>query len=378
MKITPFATEHFFAQYEFNTPYQLCNSDCETVTVSELLDMAGTSLADLGELGLGYTESQGHPRLREAIAAAYDTVTADKVIILGAPVEGIYLAARALLEPADEVIVLTPDYDALVNMFEHIVGPNQVKKWAFTATPSGWQLDLDQLRALITPQTKLLVVNFPHNPTGYLPTPDQLQELAAIVDEHDLWLFYDEMYYGLVHSGTPDIPSAADMTDKAVVLSGLSKTYGLPGLRTGWLVVHDQSLKENILNWKFYTSICPPAPSEFLALAAWRVREQLRDRNIAQIEHNLRLATAFFTRWPDLFVWRRPLAGSTALVKMNVPSVGALAAQLAGEAGVLIHPAITLGSDDQHMRIGLGRAGFGLALEKFEAYLLQYPLETTD
>jgi aspartate/methionine/tyrosine aminotransferase len=153
------------------------------------------------------------------------------------------------------------------------------------------------------------------------------------------------------------------------VLSGLSKTYGLPGLRTGWLIIQNLELRQNLLNWKFYTSICPPAPSEFLAMAAWRVRDKLRDKNIAQIEQNLQLADSFFQRWPDLFTWRRPMAGSTALIGMNVPSVMAYAAQLAQEAGVLIQPAITMGADDQHMRMGFGRSGFGEALVKFEEYL---------
>jgi aspartate/methionine/tyrosine aminotransferase len=303
------------------------------------------------------------------IAEAYAAATAEDIVILGTPIEGIYLIARAILEPGDGVVVLTPAYDALINMFEHVVGAANVKRWAFNPTATGWQLDFDRLNALITPQTRLLIVNFPHNPTGYLPTPDQLNRLAAVVEEHDLWLFCDEMYYGLVHSGTPPVPSAADVTSRAVVLSGLSKTYGLPGLRTGWLVIQDAELRQNVINWKYYTSICPPAPSEFLALAAWQVRDQLRDRNIAQIERNLALAEAFFDRWPALFTWRRPLAGSTALVGMHVPSVTAYAAQLAQAAGVLIHPATTLGYDDQHMRMGFGRRGFGEALKKFEGYL---------
>lgn len=369
MKITPFATEHFFAQYEFTTPYQLCNSDCETVTVAELLAMADIPLTALGALALGYSESQGNPQLREAIAADYSTATADHIIILGTPVEGIYLAARALLEPGDEVIVLTPAYDALINMFEHVVGAKCVKRWPFRPTAVGWELDFAELDTLITPQTKLLVLNFPHNPTGYLPTASQLNQLASVAEQHGIWLFYDEMYYGLVHSGTPAIPTAADITRRAVVLSGLSKTYGLPGLRTGWLVIQDEALRQNVMNWKFYTSICPPAPSEFLAMAAWQVREQLRQKNIAQIERNLALAEAFFARWPELFAWKRPLAGSVSLVKMNVPSVTAFATQMAEEAGVLIHPATTLGGDDQHMRMGFGRAAFGEALKQFEAYL---------
>ncbi|MDX1413368.1 MAG: pyridoxal phosphate-dependent aminotransferase [Candidatus Promineifilaceae bacterium] len=370
MKITPFATEHFFARYEFNTPYQLCNSDCETVAIAELLQMAGVSLEDLGRLALGYTESQGNPQLREAVAESYALAEADDIIILGSPVEGIYLAARALLEPGDEVIVLTPAYDALINMFAHVVGSENVKKWSFAAADTTWELDFEQLQGLVSAQTKLIVVNFPHNPTGFLPSREQMQELVEFASAHDLWLFYDEMYFGLVHSRTAEIPSAADVSERAVVLSGLSKTYGLPGLRSGWLVVQDEALRQNILNWKFYTSICPPAPSEFLALAAWRVREQLRARNIAQIESNLRLADAFFDRWSSMFTWRRPLAGSVALVGMDVPSVTAFAERLADEAGVLIHPAVTLGSDDRHARFGFGRAGFAEALQKFEDYLI--------
>ena len=369
MNITPFATEHFFARYEFNTPYQLCNSDCETVTVSELLDLAGIPLEQLGGLRLGYTESQGHPDLRAMIAGSYDRVKAEDVVVLATPVEGIYLAARALLDQGDEVVVLTPAYDALVNLFEHVVGPDRVHKWAFIPKADRWELDFKQLETLVTPKTRLVVVNFPHNPTGFLPSVEQMNQLVAVVEQQDLRLFYDEMYYGLVHSGTAPVPSAADLTQKAIVLSGLSKTYGLPGLRTGWLVIRDPGLRAQLLNWKFYTSICPPAPSEFLAMAAWGVRDQLLDRNIAQIEHNLGLVEDFFARWPGMFSWRRPLAGSTALVGMDVPSVGDYAVRLADEAGVLIHPATTLGWDDHHMRMGFGRAGFGDALKQFEAYL---------
>ena len=369
MKIEPFATEHFFARYEFTTPYQLCNSDCETLTVEELLAMTDMSLADFGFLSLGYTESPGDPQLREEIAAAYQGVSAEEVLVLGTPIEGIYLAARAVLDPGDEVIVLSPAYDALINMFAHVVGADQVRKWAFTPEEGRWTLDLEALKTLITPKTKLLVVNFPHNPTGYLPMRAFVDALVGIVEEHGLTLFCDEMYYGLVHSGTAPIPSLAELTERAVVLSGLSKTYGLPGLRSGWLIVQDQALRENIFNWKFYTSICPPAPTEFLAGAAWQVRKQLRDRSIAQIEANLALAAAFFRRWPELFTWRRPMAGSVALVGMNVPSVTDFSAKMAEEAGVLIHPAVTLGGDDQHMRMGFGREGFAEALAKFEEYL---------
>jgi aspartate/methionine/tyrosine aminotransferase len=369
MKIAPFSTEHFYAQYEFTTPYQLCNSDCETITVAELLKMAGVSMEQFGHLPLGYTESLGHPQLRERIAETYVNLDIDDVIMLGTPIEGIYLVARAALNPGDEVIVISPAYDALINIFEHVVGASSLRKWEVVPNDTRWALDFDQLRTLITPKTKMLVVNFPHNPTGYLPTQGQMKELSDIVEQNNMIVFCDEMYFGLVHSGTSAVASAADITTHAIVLSGLSKTYGLPGLRTGWLIVRDAELRKDIINWKFYTSICPPAPSEFLAMAAWKVRDQLRDRSVALIEQNLQIADSFFQRWPDLFTWRKPMAGSTALVGMDVPSVTKFAAQLAENAGVLIQPAVTLGSDDQHMRMGFGRSAFGKALEKLEAYL---------
>ncbi len=369
MQIAPFQTEHFFDRYEFNTPYQLCNSDCETVSVAELMEMADMSLEQFGGLRLGYTESWGNPHLREIIAAAYDRISPEQLIMLGAPVEGIFVAAQAILNPGDEVIALTPAYDALLNMFEHVVGTDNVKRWAVKPTEAGWRLDVNDLRGLLSAKTKLVVVNFPHNPTGYLPSLTQMEEIAEIVEAHGLWLFYDEMYFGLIHSGTAAIPSAADVISRAIILSGLSKTYGLPGLRTGWLIVQDETLRKNIHNWKLYTSICPPAPSEFLAVAAWQAREELRQRNVAQIEANLALAEDFFQRWGDLFVWRRPMAGSVALIKMNVPSVTAFATKMAESAGILIHPAVTLGASDQHLRMGFGRAAFSQALDKFDAYL---------
>ena len=238
MNIAPFETEHFYAKYEFNTPYQLCNSDCETITIEALLDMADMSLEQFGRESMGYTESQGNPHLREGIAQMYGQssgpVGADDVVVLGTPIEGIYLAARALLQPEDEVIVLTPAYDALINMFEHVVGAANVKKWGFVPAENGWELNLDDLHNLITPKTKMVVVNFPHNPTGYLPSPEFQKALIDTIEEKDLWLFCDEMYFGLVHAGTSPIPSAADLSKKVIVLSGLSKTYGLPGLRSGW------------------------------------------------------------------------------------------------------------------------------------------------
>jgi aspartate/methionine/tyrosine aminotransferase len=367
MKIAPFATEQFFAQYEFTTPYILCASDCETTTVSEVLQLAGMDAADLLDLRLGYTESQGDPALREMIAALYDRVKPADIISLGAPEEGIYLTMRTLLEPGDHVVVLTPAYDSLLNLAEHISG--NVSHWAIRPTGDGWRLDLDELARLVTADTRLVIANFPHNPTGLLPSAAEFAALIAIVRARGAWLFYDEMYRGLERDPAQRLPSAADHYERAIVLAGLSKTHGLPGLRTGWLVVGDPIVREALINWKHYTTICPPGPSELLATAALRAHEALVARSRAIVAANLALAEPFFARHGDLFHWRPPQAGSIALVGLNVPSAAAYCRDLARDAGVLLLPGGHLGADDRSVRFGFGRVNFGEALARYEAHL---------
>ncbi|WP_374689710.1 aminotransferase class I/II-fold pyridoxal phosphate-dependent enzyme [Promineifilum sp.] len=367
MHIPPFATEVYFAQYEFTTPHILCASDCETLSIAELLALAGADPAELLDLRLGYTESQGNPALRAAAAALYTGVAPGDVVMLGAPEEGIYLTMRALLEPGDPVVVLTPAYDSLLNLAEHVSG--RVNRWPIRPTPGGWALDLDNLERLVAPGTRLVVVNFPHNPTGYLPTLDEFDALIDIVARRGAWLLCDEMYRGLERDPVDRLPSAADRYERAIVLAGLSKTHGLPGLRAGWLIIRDPATRDALINWKHYTTICPPAPSEALAAVALRAHEPLAGRSRALIAANLERAAGFFARWPELFDWRPPRAGSVALVGLNRPSATAYCHMLAREAGVLLLPGSCLGYDDQSVRFGFGRAAFAAALAHYERHL---------
>jgi aspartate/methionine/tyrosine aminotransferase len=369
MEITPFATEQYYALYEFRAPHLLSVSDCETVSISELAQMAGADLAALGELTLGYTESQGRPELREAIAKGYEHISAEDVLVLNSPVEGIYLVMRALLEPDDEAIVLTPAYDALINLAEF--ASKRVHRWQLQPTNDSWTLDFDALAGLMSDRTRLVVVNFPHNPTGLLPAAADLERLVDVARDRRAWLFCDEMYRGLEFGPAPALPSAVDVYEKAVVLSGLSKSYGLPGLRAGWLVVRKERLRERLLNWKYYTSICPPAPTEHLALMALQAGPELIARNRQIIQENLALADDFFGRWPELLTWRRPQAGSVSLARINVPDVRQYCHRLAREAGVVLLPGEFMGSPPGHVRFGFGRRSFGPALAHYEAHLRQ-------
>ena len=368
MHIAPFATEQYYALYEFTTPHMLSSSDCETISVGEVLELAGMKMETLGELRLGYTESPGHPELRAAVAGRYDQISPEQVMVLTSPVEGIYLVMRALLEPGDEVVVLSPAYDALRNMSEHVAG--RIQAWTLTPTENGWYLDLEALGQMVSERTKLVVVNFPHNPTGYLPAPAEFQALIDLCARHGTWLFCDEMYRGLEFGTMERLPSAVDLYERAIVLSGLSKTHGLPGLRAGWLLVRDAPTRQALLNWKYYTTICPAAPTELLSMAALATGERILERNKALIRQNIALVEPFFERWSDRFAWRRPRAGSVALVWLDVPSATDYCHNLAQTAGVLLLPGAFMGYEDRYVRFGFGRAGFPVALERYEAHLL--------
>ena len=372
MKIDAFLTEQFFTEYEFSSPYLLAASDCETMSIGDLLAMSGSSLAQLGEIQLGYTESQGNPQLRKQISEMYLEASPDDIVVLTSPVEGIYLAMQTLLEKEDEVVALRPAYDALTNVAQHLC--HQVLPWNLVPGTESWTLNFEELDSLVNEKTKLIIVNFPHNPTGYLPSPEEFERLVAFVRDRGIWLFCDEIYRGLEWGHT--IPSAADLYEKSIVLCGLSKTYGLPGLRAGWVVIRDETIRTELINWKHYTTICPASPTEFLASQAIRVRAALAERSKSIIEANLELCETFFEKHHQLFTWRRPQAGSVAFVEMNQnqlvdSSAEAFCHNLARDKGIVLLPGTCLGYEDRFVRMGLGRSGFQAALNALDQCLDQ-------
>jgi aspartate/methionine/tyrosine aminotransferase len=376
MKIKPFFTERFFALHEFTAPYLLCASDCESLTVAELLELANVSWETLAQLHLGYTETQGAPALRERIAALYQHVDAGGVIGLSAPEEGIFVTMHTLLEPGDEVVVLAPCYDSLANLAEYL--GCRVRRWSLQEAaepphgPGGWQLNLDALEELVTSHTRLVVLNFPHNPSGYLPAHDEWQAIVQVVVRAGAWLFSDEMYRGLEYDPSSRLISGCDLYERAITLGGLSKTYGLPGLRAGWLALQDSALRDRLLGWKDYTTICASAPAEVLTEIALRVSDRLAARSRQIVLDNLSLADPFFARWPRVLRWNRPQAGSVALAGLRAGSAQAFCDRLVAEQGVLLLPSTGLGFGDGHVRFGFGRQGFPEALAQLDRYLSRH------
>jgi len=367
--LTPFKLERYFAQYEFKVQYLLSASDCESLSLHELLALADAdSLAQWEQLRLGYTESQGHPALRAEVARLYQNLTPDDVLIL-TPEEGIFIALHTLLEPGDHVIAIAPAYQSLSEVACSI--GCAVTPWTFAAQESGWRLNLDQLARSFTAGTRLLVVNFPHNPTGYLPLRAEFDAILDLARRHDAYLFSDEMYRLLEHDPARRLPSVCDVYEKGITLFGLSKSFGLPGLRMGWLATRAPDLMERWLAFKDYTTICHSAPSEVLALMALRAGDAILDRNLNIIRANLAQAESFFAEHRNLVKWLKPDGGSIAFPEWTGPgTVEAFCQAALDQLGVMIVPGSIFDYRGNCFRLGLGRRNFPEALGRVRRYLL--------
>lgn len=367
MAIREFQLERYFASWEFTAPYLLSASDCETMSVGELLSIAGVPLSALADLRLGYTESQGDPALRAAVARFHTGVTAADVMIANAPEEAIFLVMMTMLKPGDRVVVQTPCYQSLFELAAY--RGCDVHPWPMVETDGGWRMDLDYLGDLLSADTRLLVINVPHNPTGYLPTAAEFDGIVDLAAHRGVWLFCDEMYRGLEYTPGDRLPSASDRYPQAVSLWGMSKTFGLAGLRIGWLATQDRRLMQSLLRLKDYTTICSSAPGEFLARMALEQAEVIIQRNVGIIQANLEHGREFMARWADVFDWREPLAGPIAFARLCEGSAAAFCRGTVQESGVLLAPSTLFDFGDSHIRWGLGRRNFLDGLVALDAYL---------
>lgn len=366
MKLSPFKLERYFAQYEFNVKYMLCGSDCQSFTIQELLALEPSSLERFQGHWLGYTESPGSPSLRQEIARIYQAITPDQVLVHSGAEEAIFLFMHAVLSAGDHVVVHSPCYQSLFEVARGI--GCEVTRW-MAREEAGWALDLGELQRSLRSNTRAIVVNTPHNPTGYLMAPGEFQELNRIAQERGILLFSDEVYREAEHRPEDRLPSACDVSESAVSLGVMSKTYGLPGLRIGWIATRNVPLLNKMAALKDYTTICNSAPSEFLAELGLRHRQTLVRRNLDIITGNLSLLDEFFARHGERFVWRRPKAGPIAFPRLLGDDVEAFCRDLVARAGVLLLPGTIYDDAGNHFRIGFGRLNLPEGLGRLEAYL---------
>ena len=369
MRIKDFKLEEYFAKYEFNVKYTLCSSDCESFSVDELLTLEKGSLEELKELSLGYTDSLGSSILRKEISKLYNDISADEVIVFSGAEEAIFIFMNVLLKKDDHIIVQYPAYQSLYEIANAI--GCKVTKWLME-DENNWELDLEFLESNITQSTKCIVVNFPHNPTGFFPTKDFYESIVTTAKKNNVYLLSDEVYKFLEYNEAERLLSACDLYDKGISIGVMSKSFGLAGLRIGWIATKDKVLFEEIASFKNYTTICNSAPSEFFSILALRNKDIIIKRNLEIIKNNLKFLDEFFSKFDKFFTWVRPKAGSVAFPRLLIEQdIEEFCLDLLEKKGVLLMPSTQFNYGTSHFRIGFGRKNLPDALQHFDNFMTE-------
>lgn len=364
MLIEPFKLERYFAKYEFNVKYLLSSSDCDGFSMEYVLNAAEHGEIELwNNLKLGYTDSLGHPLLREAISRHYNTIKPDEVFVLS-PGEANFILMNLVLKPGDEVVCMRPAYQSLYQ-----VAKSLGCKLVYWELSESGRFDVEDLAKLVTSHTKLLIVNFPHNPTGFYPSKPELDRVIDIARRNNTLVFSDEMYHKLVHDPAFLNDSMADLYENCISLWGTAKSFGLAGLRIGWVVSHNKELLQKMQHYKDYFTICSSAPSEILTMIALNNSEKFIEVNLNKIRENKKHFASFVNRHPYTFPsWKETIAGSTALVELNTdqPTLE-YTEQIVQKTGIMLVPGEMFEYGEKYVRIGFGRANMPEALAVWES-----------
>jgi aspartate/methionine/tyrosine aminotransferase len=339
-RLPDFQLEVFFSQWEFAAKHVLTASDAQSMRLGELLAL-GTDEDRTGfeRITLGYVPTWGGDELRQAIAATYLDLRPEDVLAFAGAQEGLFWLLQEAAGPGDHVILTVPGYQSM----ESLALATGAEVTGLALPPeNGWVLDLDRLKRALRPNTRLVAVNFPHNPTGAVPDHATFKALVDLCE------------------------ARGNVT---------SKSYGLAGLRVGWLASRDRALLARLERRKHYTSISNSGPSEFLTALALRHGEAIQARNRAIIRRNLPLFDALFARWPELFDWERPQGGCICFPRYRgADGVEAFCRDLVEQAGVLLAPASLFRSSladtpTDRFRVGVGRSNPEPALEAIQRFL---------
>lgn len=367
-----FALETYFSKWEFTAKYHMTASDIESVSMDELLAMATPEDREAFETQwLGYTETYGHPELRGEIASTYDTASAANILCFAGAEEGVYVAMRVLLDKEDHAIVVVPNYQAAETIPLDICEVSGVGLNA----EENWSLDIDQVEDQLRPNTKLISINFPNNPTGAVLEKDRLEALVALCRERGIYLFSDEVYRQVECDPSIRLPQVGDVYEKGLSLNVMSKAYGLPGLRIGWIMTKAAVLLQKMERYKHYLSISNSAPSERLAIIGLKNRARILERNRGLVNANAEKLGEFFGEFPERFEWRRPDGGCVGFPRYKGPGdANRFCEDLVAETGVLLLPPKIYRSElmdtpQDRFRIGFGRKNIEAGLSVFRDYL---------
>ena len=347
-------------------------SDAESISLCELLAMATPEeYEQFNALRLGYTETFGAPDLRDTIASMYRNREANEILCFAGASEGLFAANTVLLDRNSHAIVVTPNYQS------HEALPAAIcEATGIPLDPSDeWSLDIDRVASAIRPNTRLVTINFPHNPTGAILPLARYHALIELCRKHGIYILHDEIFHGLGPTGTRHLPYIADLYERGLSLNVMSKSFGLSGLRIGWIACADAEVVSDMEKMKHYLSICNSGPSERLAKIALNNRDKLLARNCAIIDENLPKCDAFFGRHQELFDWYRPNGSCTAFPRYKGPDgVEAFTRAMVEESGVLLLPSTIYRSElretpTDRFRIGFGRKNLDEGLAVMEEHI---------
>jgi len=349
MKIDVFKMERMQSTWENVVDYNLSESGVHPLNLKELLTPA--ELESLTGVELGYTQTNGTVGLREAIARLYPGISLEQILATAGSSEANFLLMWSLVEPGDEVLFELPNYmqmGGLLRAFGAEVKPFRLRE------SLGWQPDLDEMRKLVTPRTKLIVLTNPNNPTGAVLSPEAMRGIVGLAAEVGAWILADEVYQGAELSGVRT-PSFWGQWEKTLVVNGLSKAYGLPGLRVGWIVGPEEVVKRT---WPYhdYTTISPSALSDRLATIALSPakRERILERTRGILNANFPILEKWLRGHAGLFSFLPPRAGAIVFVRyaLGIPSVD-LVERLIREKSVLLVPGDHFETEG-YLRFGYG------------------------
>jgi aspartate/methionine/tyrosine aminotransferase len=366
MKLEPFLMERMQSVWENRVAVNLSESGVHPMTVAELV--GAEERGELLEQVLGYTQSNGTEELRARIAALYPGADADNVVVTTGTIEANAVAVWRLVEPGDEVVVMLPNYMQIWGL---------VRGYGGTAVPlhlreeTGWAPDLDGLRRAVTPKTRLVCVCNPNNPTGAILSESEMAEIVRAAEGAGAWILADEVYRGAEREGI-ETASFWGRSERVLVTAGLSKAYGLPGLRIGW-VVGPKAFVAELWGRKDYLTISPSALSDLLARRALRpeTRRRILDRTRSILRHNFPILEEWLAARGGAFCLVPPRAGAIAFVRYGwkVNSTE-LTTRMREEQSVLVVPGDHFGMDG-YLRIGFGNepAELRAGLARMEAVL---------
>ena len=367
MKLETFAMERMQSTYENQVELNLSESGVQPLRLSELLD-DDDAREQLMHEALRYTQSNGTAPLRSSIAAMYSGATPDHVQVTNGGSEANYIATWNLVEPGDEIVLMVPNYMQTWGLARAFGGV--IREWPLVrgGSPTRWRVDCDALESLVSPRTKLIIVCNPNNPTGARIEAPDLDRIASMAARHGTWLLADEIYRGAELDGR-ETPTLWGRHDRVLITSGLSKAYGLPGLRIGWIVGPPNTVA-TLWSYHDYTTISPGALSDFLARRALEAprRQRLLARTRGILNANLPIMKSWLDGHGGLFSYIPPEAGAIVYVRYHhAMNSTDLVTRLREQKSVLVVPGdhfsmdgylrIGFGDEPNHLRQGLNRLG---------------------